>query len=71
MHLTLHIYVTGLLCTYTTLPISINIILFTVTAERFIDITFQQLSIHLTPDQLVLSNTVLQANKKAFRQPSR
>ena len=25
---------------------------------------------HLTPDQLVLSNTVLQPNKKAFRQPS-
>ena len=29
------------------------------------------LSTHLTPDQLVLSNTVLQPNKKAFRQPSR
>ena len=27
-------------------------------------------SSHLTPDQLVLSNTVLQPNKKAFRQPS-
>ena len=26
---------------------------------------------HLTPDQLVLSNTVLQPNQKAFRQPSR
>ena len=29
------------------------------------------LSSHLTPDQLVLSNTVLQPNKIAFRQPSR
>ena len=29
------------------------------------------LSSHLTPDQLVLSNTVLQPSKKAFRQPSR
>ena len=29
------------------------------------------LSSHLTTDQLVLSNTVLQPNKKAFKQPSR